>query len=74
MWAHAYLCVCKRGGVFVCITVHVWKSKENLEESILFSYYISYKDPTQAVKLDSKLFYLLRKLTSPASLSKIEPQ
>lgn len=45
MFTFVYMCV------HVCILIHVWMSKSNLRELVLFLHSVNSKDPTQIMRL-----------------------
>ena len=42
-----------------CITKHVWRSEDNLQEWVLSFHHVDPREQTQVVRLGSKCLYLL---------------
>lgn len=46
--------------------IHVWKSEDNLQESVLPDHYVGPRNQIQMIRLRGKLFHLLRHLDEPS--------
>lgn len=54
---HEFMCMCVYECMYVCAHTCVWKSADNLQESVFSFYHVRPKNQTEVVRLGGKFLF-----------------